>query len=109
MTLKEIMDKCNMRDVCEVRHMTDDYAELVLSNRQLDSWSRILCDVLGPPKKPVGDKPSEEDLCLTKGYGGIWINQTLFRKEFGDLAVMAMYWPWQNYTHTTLKMVIIKK
>ncbi|NIQ39129.1 MAG: hypothetical protein GTN81_11120 [Proteobacteria bacterium] len=109
MTLKEIIDKGSMRNIYEVRHITDDYVELVLWNKKLDKWNTILCDTLGPPKKPAGAKPSKRDLDLTQDHGGIWINQTLFRKDFGNLTVIAMYWPWQNDVHTTLKMANLKK
>jgi hypothetical protein len=109
MTLKEIIDKGSMQNIYEVRHITDDYVELVFWNKKLDKWNKIFCDTLGPPKKPAGVRPSKEDLDLTKDYGGIWINQTLFRKEFGDLTVIAMYWPWQGDVHTTLKMANLKK
>lgn len=109
MKLKQIIDKYGMRNVCEVRRITDDYAELVFYNRKLDRWNKILGDILGPPKKPAGREPSEDDRHLTKDYGGIWVNQTLFRKEFGDFTIMAMYWPWQDDIHTTLKMAQFRK
>jgi hypothetical protein len=108
MNLKEILDRCNMLNVHEVRHVTDDYAELVFHNRALDEWNRILSDTLGPPKKPAGVEPSENDLELTKDYGGIRVNQTLFMKEVEDSKVIAMYWPWQNGIHTTLKMAHVR-
>ncbi len=109
MKLKEIVQKCRMQNVHEVRRITDDYVELVFYNRKLDQWNQTFCDILGPPKKPAGVKPSKEDLDLTEDYGGIWISQTLFRKEFGDSTVVAMYWPWQDDVHTTLKMANSKK
>ncbi len=109
MKLKEIVQKCRMENVHEVRRITDDYVELVFYNKKLDQWNKTFFDILGPPKKPAGVKPSKEDLDLTEDYGGIWINQTLFRKEFGDSTVVAMYWPWQDEVHTTLKMANSKK
>ncbi len=109
MTLKQIIDKCGMRNVCEVRRITDDYAELVFYNQKLDKWNKILGGILGSPKKPAGKEPSEDDLHLTRDYGGIWVNQTLFRKEFGDFTLIAMYWPWQDDIHTTLKMAHFRK
>ena len=30
-------------------------------------------------------------------------NQVLYRKAFGDATVLAMLWPWQDGTHTTLE------
>ncbi len=109
MTLKQIVDKCSLQNVREVRRITDGYVELVFSNKRLDDWNRIFSDILGPAKKPAGIKPSKDDLHLTKDYGGIWVNQTLFSKEFDDSTVIAMYWPWQDDAHTTLKMAHVKK
>jgi hypothetical protein len=31
-------------------------------------------------------------------------NQVLYRKAFGDGTILAMLWPWQDGTHTTLKV-----
>lgn len=109
MTLKAIIDKCSMPGVHEVRHITDDYGELVVHNSRIAEWDKILGDFLGPPKKPAGVEPSEDDLQMTKDYGGIWINQTLFKKEFEKFTLIAMYWPWQDDVHTTIKMAHLVK
>lgn len=109
MNLKEIIDKCSMLNVHEVRHITDKYVELVFYNRTLDEWNKIFSDIFGLPKKPAGAKPSKDDLDLTEDYGGIRVNQTLFRKEFNGFTVMAMYWPWQDNVYTTLKMARLGK
>ncbi len=109
MTVKQILDRCSMLNVREIRRVTDGYVELVFSNKKLGEWNKVFSEILGPPKKPAGVKPSTEDLHLTKDCGGIWINQTLFSKEFDDFHVIAMYWPWQDDAHTTLKMAHIEK
>lgn len=89
--------------------MTDEYVELVFYNKKLREWDKIFSNILGPAKKPAGVKPSQDDLHLTKDYGGIWVNQTLFTKEFDDFTVIAMYWPWQDHVYTTLKMAHLRK
>jgi hypothetical protein len=109
MTLKEIIDKSSMLSVKEVRRVTDDYGELVFDNRKLDEWNRVFTDILGPPTKPAGAQPSADDLDLTREYGGIWVNQTLFKREFDDFVLIAMYWPWQDNIHTTLKLAHVRK
>lgn len=108
MTLKEILARCSKLSVYEQRHRTDVYNELVFYNEDLDEWSKILTAVLGPPIKPPGAKPAKDDLRLSKDYGGIDINQTLFKKEFDDATVIAMFWPWQDNIHTTLKIILLK-
>ena len=122
MTLKKIIEKCSILSVHDKRIISDEYNELVFYNKEIDKWNKIFADVLGPaikPKvlievlgpaaKPAGVEPTEDDLQLTKDYGGIYNNQTLFRKEFDDVTVIVMLWPWEDDIHTTLKMVLFKK
>ncbi len=104
MTLREIIGKCSTLPVYEERCITDEYGELVFYNREVDEWKKILADIFGPAIKPAGVEPTKDDLHLTKEYGGIWVDQTLFKREFGDYTVIAMFWPWGNNIHTTLKM-----
>lgn len=109
MRLKEIVEKCSKLGVDEQRCVSDEYAELVFFNKEIEQWHKILIDALGPAIKPPGAQPTEEDLRLTKDYGGIHDNQTLFKKEFDDSIAIAMLWPWQDETHTTLKIALLKK
>jgi len=109
MTLKEIIEKCSKLGVYERRYVTDDYDGLVFYNRELDKWNKIFTAILGPSIKPAGVKPTKDDLRLTKDYGGINDNQTLFKKGFDDATVIAMFWPWQDGVHATLKMVSLKR
>jgi hypothetical protein len=82
----------------------DDYYEVVILNCEIDSWEKILTAILGPPRKPKGVKPSEDDLNLTRGSGGIRVNQTLFERSFGDYTIIVKFWPWDDNEHTTIKM-----
>jgi len=109
MTLKEILEKYSMLTVEDERCISDDYVWLVFSNKEKNKWGEVFNDIFGPAIKPAGAVPSEDDLCLTKDYGGIRKDQTLFKKEFGDVMVIAMFWPWQDNIRTTLKMVMLKK
>ena len=96
-----------MLSVYEERCITDEYGELVLYNKEINEWNKILADILGPAIKPAGAKPTKDNLHLTKDYGGIWVDQTLFKKEFDDVTVIAMFWPWGDDIHTTLKMTLL--
>ena len=107
--MKEIFEKCSMLSVEDKRCFTDDYVWLVFPNKQMDKWNEVFNDVFGPAAKPAGIMPSEDNLHLTKDYGGIRKNQTLFKKEFDNATVIAMFWPWQDNIRTTLKMVLLKK
>ncbi len=107
--LKEIVEQCSGLGIYEKRDITDEYVELVFYNKEQDEWNRIFTDILGPVIKPAGLEPTEDDLRLTKDYGGIRINQTLFKKKFDGVTVIAMFWPWQDGMQTTLKIGLLKE
>jgi hypothetical protein len=94
-------------EVTQTRVMHEDYIEVVFLNRDFDAWHDILSANLGEPRKPAGREPSSSDQALTRGTGGIWINQTLFERCFGNETVIAKFWPWQDEEHTTLKMALL--
>ena len=109
MRLKEIIDCCGELKVYEKRCITDDFIELVFYNDEIDEWHRILTAFLGDPSKPKGQEPSTKDLELTAKTGGIRIDQTLFEKDLSDGTIIAKFWPWQDDTHTTLRMALLLK
>jgi len=106
--LKEISDRCLELDVAEQRSITDNYCELVFYTKDLDRWNNLLTDIFGQALKPEGAEPTGLDQDLAEEYGGIYANQTLFKKEFGDSVVIAMLWPWQDHLHTTVKIAVLK-
>jgi hypothetical protein len=108
MTLKEIIKKCRTLSISELRRNSDEFCELVFYNEDIDGWNTIFADILGHPVKPPGIEPTEDDQHLTRDYGGTRVDQTVFRKEFDDVTVMAMFWPWQDGIHTTLKMALLR-
>ena len=108
MTLKDILEKCNGLEVSERRFISSEYAELVFLTKETDKWNSVFVDILGRAVKPAGVKPTADDLAVTKDYDGIYDNQILFKKDFDNISVMVMFWPWQDNTHTTLKLVVIK-
>ncbi len=109
MTLNEISEKFKHLEVSEKRDMSDDYNELVFYTKDVDEWNRILIDTLGPAVKPPGMKAGEEHVALARNYGGIYDNQTLFEKEFESVVIIAMFWPWQDNEHITLKLALLKE
>jgi hypothetical protein len=109
MDLKEIVGKFSGLNIEEIRSSSEESQELVFTNERIEEWNKIFEEILGPPLKPKGVKPTKEDTQITADYGGIFANQTLYKKEFADTTVVAMLWPWQDSVHITLKMILLKK
>ena len=109
MTLREIIEKFASLRVDEQRCNSDQYHELVFYREQIDEWHRIAVNVFGPAEKAAGEKPTKDHLHLTRDYGGIWAGQTLFKKRFKDATVLAMFWPWEDGIHATLKIALLEK
>lgn len=109
MTLSEIMERCRMLGVNQQRHRGDAYHELVFYQAEIDQWTEIFSDIFGPAVKPEGAKPTKALLHLTRDYGGIWPGQILYKKDFDDVTVIAMFWPWQDGIHATLKMALLER
>ena len=107
MRIKEIIQQCGHLKIVEKRSETDEFADLVISNDEIDEWHNILSRLLDAPRKPKGQPPNEADLQITANTGGIRTNQTLFEKEFGDTTVIAKFWPWGNGKLTTLRMALL--
>ena len=109
MKLSELLKDYSNLNIDEKRCVTDDYVWLVFFNKEVAEWNKIFTSILGPAVKPAGANPSQDDLRLTKDYGGVRREQTLFKKEFDDATVIAMFWPWQDNLRTTLKMILIER
>ncbi|MDA8137219.1 MAG: hypothetical protein M0036_01090 [Desulfobacteraceae bacterium] len=107
MQLKEIIQQCCHLRIVEKRCETDEFIDIVFDNEDLEEWQRILSRILGSPRKPKGQAPSDRDLKVTAKTGGIRINQTLFEKEFGNTTIIAKFWPWDNHKHITLRMALL--
>jgi len=72
--------------------------------KEVDAWRSKLALILGEPIKDVGCRPSKDHIKITEKYGGIWANQTLYMKNFGEYSVVAMFWPWSDNMYVTLKI-----
>ena len=109
MKLKEISEKINKLNIYQKRYLADDYCEVVFLAKDFVSWENLLHETLGEPVKPSEKPPTKEDSAITKNYGGIYKGQTLYKKEFDDYIVIAMFWPWQDGLYITLKVASLKK
>lgn len=108
MTPDQIMEKCKGLSVAKTRKNNEKYCELVFFDDDLDKWDEILASMLGPAEKPRFKKPSKDQQVLTKEFGGIRHNQTLYKKDIDGSTLVAMFWPWRDRTHTTLKVGLVK-
>ena len=109
MILNDIVTLLDELEIHQRRTTTDEYCELVFYTKDTDKWRDLLANNLGQPIKPAGSKPSKEDELITKDYGGIYTEQTLFKKEVESSIVIAMFWPWQDGANTTLKLAALSK
>ncbi len=84
-----------------------DYFEAVLHSQDLERCCAVLGEILGPPVKPFGARPSlDADLhAALKTIGDVRANQCLFfLREGSGRATYAMLWPWgSNARRVTLK------
>lgn len=108
MIFKDMTRKLKQLNIHETRQISDDYCELVLFNKDMEKWNEIISENLGPPIKPAGVLTTDDILALTHDLGEIVDHQTLFKKDFDDSSVLAMFWPWQDNEHTTLIMALSK-
>lgn len=104
MAFEGIIEEIKTLDLQEIRRLTEEYCEMVFLNEEMDKCIRILTDRLGPPFKSAGEKTTDDMLSLTEDYGEIVDHQTLFVKESAGAKIIAMLWPWQDETRTTLIM-----
>ncbi len=109
MNLKQVFEQLSSLAIEEERSVSEDYLEIVFLNKEFSNWDKALSGILGPAVKPAGQAPTSEDDALTSEFGGIFDNQTLFKKDMDGKCVIAMFWPWQDKEHTTLKMALLKK
>ncbi len=107
--LKETIAMCAVFNIHEKRSESGSYFECVYKNKDIAGVEKAISDSFGPAAKPPEAPPAKEDSRLTKDHGGIFKGQTLYKKDIGDSIIIAMLWPWQDNTHTTLKVALIKK
>lgn len=107
MKLPDIISRFSGLKIHANRAATDDYYEAVFFSKDTAEWDKAIADILGAAVKPSKAKPSKDDLKITDSYGGIQASQTLFKKDFESHSIIAMFWPWQDRAHTTLKIAIL--
>ena len=107
MTINEIFEKLSILNIKKKRSLEEDYLELVFYKKDIKAWDKLLMEIMGPAIKPYRKRPSREHDKLTKPYGGIRSDQTLYKKGFDKYVLIATIWPWGDRQHMTLKIPLI--
>ncbi len=109
MQIKEIIERCRKFEIYEQRIVSDDYAEVVMYIKEIFKWSAVFNEIFGAPVSPAGIKPTFENEEIAREYGGIFTDQTLYKKDFPEYTLLAMFWPWQDGKRSTVKVAILGK
>jgi len=109
MDLEKIIEVCKDFDISEKRYSSEEYYEVVFFAKDVNEWIDALSSQLGTPEKPAGTAPSKDHFEITEPYGGIRREQTLFCKGIDEGQIVAMFWPWTDDVHITLRMVRAEK
>ena len=88
----------------EIRKEYEGYFEFVISARHLAHVYPLFENYYGVPFKPPGMAPSDKAQSVTKNYGGIQKQQTLYYAKRGEVSDCAMIWPWNDGSRATVKM-----
>jgi len=109
MTIKNIIEKCKEFEIYQQRALSEDYAEIVMYTKEIFKWKAIFDEIFGEPLNPAGIKPTKGDLELTRPFGGLFDDQTLYAGEFDARKMVVMFWPWQDGKRVTIKIAFLKK
>lgn len=104
MQLTEVFAKLQGLDIYEERSATNELVDVVFESKHAVIWQERMESILGPALKPQGEKGGSQAKKLTKAFGGVRPEQTVFYQAFGDYAVLALFWPWGNGRCTTCKV-----
>lgn len=89
----------------ERRTDSDSLFEAVVVKDKIQELIKNVEAFFGSPVWPSKTNLSGEIRRIIDNYGGITPGQTLYFRSEGTGAVFAMFWPWQDGIHTTVKIV----
>jgi len=104
MMIDRILEKCKHLTISERRVSSPDYEEWIVYAKDMEHWNAIFTDIFGPAIKKAGAKTTQENFALTVDHGGIFDEQTLFHCMHEDKSIIAMFWPWKDREHVTIKV-----
>jgi hypothetical protein len=103
-TFPELVKQLKKIPFDEIRKESEGYFEIVLSTKHLINLYPIFESYYGVPFKPSGVAPSDKAQNLTRNYGGIQKQQTLYYVNRNGVSDCAMIWPWNDGSRSTVKM-----
>ena len=89
----------------EIRVNTDNCFEAVTTANDMAALTSFMEKFLGQPVFPSAAPLSAAIQTATQRYGGVNDGQILYYLSHGTSVVFAMFWPWADKVHVTLKLV----
>lgn len=86
-----------------LRMENDNFIEVVVLKKDIGSLKARMDELFGQPLWPSDNKLSTAVHEVIKNFGGIMVGQTLYYSKQQDCALFAMFWPWSDGEHTTVK------
>ena len=105
MLFNEVKEEVKKVSFDTLRLDCDNLLEAVVVKEELNKLTASLRKFFGEPAWPSKNRMTLEMRKTLDSYGGIMAGQTLFYWTKGPETMLAMLWPWQDGTHTTLKLV----
>jgi hypothetical protein len=84
----------------------DNYIEAVVVQDEMSKLNNRLKKFFGKPAWPSKNRLTYEVQETINGFGGLMPGQTLYFKNADEGGIFAMLWPWQDGSHTTIKVIL---
>ena len=105
MEFQEMLNKIKGIPLLQLQEQQDKFFGVVMKTDQLQVLEPLLASFFGLPLKPPHSQVTPEVARITRPYGGIMENQTLyFRRQYQERSILAMIWPWNDGSNFTLKI-----
>ncbi|MFA6349721.1 MAG: hypothetical protein WCY12_02175 [Candidatus Omnitrophota bacterium] len=105
MVFSQIKEEVKKVPFDALRMDCDNLLEAVLIKEELGKLTVSLEKFFGEPAWPSKNRLTLQMRKTLDSYGGIMSGQTLYYWTKGAETLLAMLWPWQDGSHTTLKLV----
>ncbi|MDP3919273.1 MAG: hypothetical protein Q8R76_00480 [Candidatus Omnitrophota bacterium] len=105
MTFEELLAAMKKIKCDEMRKGEAGYLEMVITKSEMAPMTSVLQSYFGEPLKPEGQAPSGDANQVSKPYGGIRRDQTMYHHKSEANTEVALLWPWGNGTSITVKVI----
>ena len=109
MTFQELLEEVKKHPLQELRAHSPSYFEAVVPVTKLVYVENTLINHFGMPLKPAGLMPSGDAAVLSKPYGGIRKDQTMYFRKQDMGHEVAFLWPWGCQSLVTIKIILEEK